>query len=99
MQQDLFNQETKLDKKFREFHEENPHMYDRLVKMTKQLHSKGHRKVGMQMLFEVLRWQSMIRTTGDKYKINNDYASRYARKIMAEHPELVGIFETREIKS
>lgn len=86
-----------LDKRFWEFHKQNPHVYDELVKMTRQLKQRGHRKVGMQMLFEVLRWNSMMRTVSNDYKLNNDFCSRYARIIMEREPDLEGIFETRRI--
>lgn len=53
------------------------------------------------MLTEILRWSYQIQTddpTSD-FKINNNLRSRFARKIMAENPDLDGIFETRELKA
>lgn len=98
-QASLFDRESAADQKFREFDEKNPHVYTQLVKLTKDLRARGHRKIGMQMLFEVIRWRSMLRTEGDPFKMNNNYAGRYARKVMAEYPELDGIFETRTLRS
>lgn len=86
-----------LDDRFQQFHKDNPHVYDKLVSMTRQLKEKGHKKVGMQMLFEVLRWNSMMRTVSHDYKLNNDYCSRYARLIMDQEQDLEGIFELRRI--
>jgi hypothetical protein len=87
------------DKKFQKFDEDNPKVLEELVKMTRELVAQGHNKVGMQMLFEVIRWRTMMRTTDEDYKINNNYASRYARKLMDEYPEFRGMFNLRELKS
>lgn len=82
--------------RFEKFHNKNPHIYKHLLDMTNQLKEKGHDRIGISMLYEVLRWKSMIRTTGEDYKLSNDFRAHYARKIMNEHPELDGIFQLRE---
>ena len=40
-----------------------------------------------------------VQTTGDDFKINNDFTAHYARLLMREHPALEGFFETREIRA
>lgn len=100
-QVDLFNTETEHDRKFREFHEKNPRVYKQLVKLARQAHSRGKRKMSIELLINVVRWYSILNTDdpNSEFKINNNYKSRYARLIMAENPELDGIFNTREIRS
>lgn len=98
-QYDLFTAETDADRRFNEFDSRNPQVYKELVRLARQLHAAGHNKIGIQMLIEVIRWQSMLRTTGDDFKINNNFGSRYARKIMAENSDLDGIFDTRGMRS
>lgn len=95
---DIFEPVT-LEGRFQKFHRQNPEVYQRLLEMARELKDFGHKKIGIQMLFEVLRWETMMQTTGDKYKINNSYASRYARLIMDQEPDLEGIFEVRGLKS
>lgn len=95
----LATNETEADKRFREFDEKNPHVYRQLVKMTRDLKAQGHKKIGMQMLFEVIRWRSMMKTTDGDFKMNNNYAGRYARKVMSENSDLDGMFELRTLKS
>jgi hypothetical protein len=85
--------------KFNNFHAKNPAVYENMVKMARDLRATGHKRIGMQMLIEVIRWQSMIQTTDADFKLNNDYGAYYARRIMAENPALDGIFETRKIRS
>lgn len=88
-----------IEDSFWDFHEDNPHIYDELVRLTRQLVDRGHTRVGIKMLFEVLRWQYALRTSredGD-FKLNNNYHSYYARLIMRENRDLRGVFETRRL--
>lgn len=89
--------ESRIDRAFAEFHRSNPHVYQRLAEMARQLVARGHKRIGIGMLFEVLRWQSAIETTGDEFRLNNNYRSRYARLLMDREPDLAGVFELREL--
>ena len=79
---------------FAQFHRENPHVYRQLVKLCRQAKRSGRDRWSINGVFEVLRWSTMI-TTGDDFKLNNDYRADYARLVMAQEPELNGFFETR----
>jgi hypothetical protein len=85
---------------FRLFHAANPEVYDRLVSLARGLVRKGNRRVGIKMLFEVLRWHHMA-TAGDAdgFKLNNNYHSYYARLIMHREPDLAGVFELRRLNA
>lgn len=87
-----------IQRRFEEFHAANPHVYSALVRMSRQLQERGRTRVGIELLFAQLRWQSLISTTGDEFKLNNSFRSRYARKLIAEHPEFEGLFETRKLR-
>lgn len=84
-----------LKERFDRFHSRNPHVYRAIIKMAQSARAKGMKRIGMQMIFEVLRWNRMMKTQGDEYKLSNDYAAFYSRKAMAEYPELDGLFVTR----
>jgi hypothetical protein len=84
---------------FRVFHLANPHVYRRLVEMAREAKRNGHDKLGIGMLFEVVRWETEFQTTGIDFKLNNNFRSRYARLIMATEPDLATIFHTRELSS
>lgn len=83
------------------FHKANPWVMEALVTLTKDLANRGHQRVGIGMLWEVLRWQWMHSTydpaTPGQWRLNNNYRAWYAREIMRRHPDLDGIFETRTI--
>lgn len=88
-----------LEDDFRQFAEENPHVEQRLVALALDLKRRGYNKGGIGMLFEVLRWQTMMQTSESAaggFKLNNNYRAFYARLIMSKYPELRGFFEVRE---
>lgn len=87
-----------LQEKFEEFHENNPHVYLTLVRLAKEAKAKG-KHPGIKMLFEVARWELYMSTVGDEFKLNNNYHSRYARLMMENESDLVGMFELRVLKA
>lgn len=93
------DKEFTIEEKFKAFHDENPKVYKQLEQMSWQLYNAGQNKIGIGMLFEVLRWRSMLRTTGDEYKLNNNYRSRYVRLLIDNNPEFDSLFERRSLKS
>ncbi len=87
-----------IQQQFARFHASHTEVYDGLLGLTRQAASVGRTRIGIGMLFEVLRWQWIIAGLPDDdevFKLNNNYRSRYARLIMRRNPDLEGIFETR----
>jgi len=89
--------EATIREAFLRFHRENPHVYDELVKLALRARRRGVKRIGIGMLFEVLRWGHAMRTAGDDFRLNNNYRSYYARLLMRNEPELVGAFELRAL--
>lgn len=90
---------TLADIRFQKFHSENPRVYVELVQLTRQAYERGRKRIGIRMLFEVVRWNRFLQTNDHEFKLNNNYHSRYARLIMHNHPEFEGMFELRELKA
>lgn len=88
-----------IDEAFTNFHNANPWVYTALVQLARDLIRRGHRRIGIGMLFEVLRWQWSLGTAdpASDYKLNNNYRSRYARLIMTQEADLMDVFETRTL--
>lgn len=81
------------------FHLEHPEVYNTLRDLTWQLVERGYRHLGIKMLWETLRYQTMLgaQVPGeDVVRLNNNHTSLYARLIMEREPGLEGIFETRD---
>jgi|TARA_R110000824_G_scaffold132891_1_gene295429 hypothetical protein len=89
------DQRQSIDVRFIQFHLSNPHVYDKLKELSIFAKRGGARKIGIALLFERLRWWSMFETTGDIFKLCNDYRALYARMLMKNVPELQGFFVTR----
>jgi hypothetical protein len=88
-----------LQARFEEFHRDNPHVYAELVKLARRARGRGVERLGIKMLWEVLRWQLQIETYHpgqNEFRLNNNFHSLYARLLMEENPELRDLFETRE---
>lgn len=88
---------TTIGDRFESFHRLNPWVYQALEELTRDEFARGNRRIGIAMLFEVLRWHYGRRTVGDAFRLNNDYRSRYARLLMQNHPEWDQVFATRAL--
>jgi hypothetical protein len=87
----------RLEREFRQFHEANPQIFDRLVELARKAKFWGRRHYGIAALWEVMRWDffSKVNSPIDEFKLNNNHRAYYARLIMATCPDLDGFFHTR----
>lgn len=89
-----------LDERFERFHADHPEVYDELVSLARTAKSNGRDRWSMKGLFELVRWNRQFETDPDEpFKLNNSYASRYARLVMDREADLAGFFETRTLRS
>lgn len=86
-----------LDRKFKEYHSENPEIYHELVELCRRAKRAGRTRLGIKMLFEIIRWNRTLLTTDD-FRLNNNFHSRYARLLMRQEPDLAGMFNLRALK-
>jgi hypothetical protein len=87
-----------LKDKWWAWHKENPEFYKLFKKFTFQAISKGHRRLSAWLIVNRIRWETMIVTTGNEYKISNDFIALYARLFMHEYPDYKGFFRTKPMK-
>ena len=87
-----------LEEKFDVYDKENPHIYLLFVKFTKEAKGSGRCSYSSNAIFERIRWFVDVETSGDTFKINNNYRPYYARKMMQDYPEFSGFFRTRELQ-
>jgi hypothetical protein len=88
-----------LLERFEAFDQEHPEIHRMFVQIALDLLRSGHRRYSADGICHVIRWHRA--TSGADaagFKINNVFTRCYARKAMLEHPELIGFFETRQIK-
>ena len=90
-----------LDAEFVQFLRDNPTIYPQFRMLAVKLKARGIERWGAKAIWEVLRYELALKavTTGEKYALNNNYTSRFARKLMNEEPEdFAGFFEIRSLK-
>ena len=89
-----------IQEAFERFHNEHPEVETYLIALAYEVQRKGYRRYGIGALWERLRWHFQIEVgLGEDFKLNNNFRSRYARKIMQERPDLDGFFEIRELRA
>ena len=96
-----FTGETTPADRFQTFHERNPQVFSALESMTQEMYQRGRKRIGINMLLEVLRWNYYMKTDdpNSDFKINNNYAPYYARLLIEKHPEWCDLFQLREMRS
>ena len=92
------NQSYTIGERFETFHTANPWIADELEKLADIEYRHGDGRIGIKYLIEVLRWNYRRATTGQPFKISNDFTSRYARLLVDRRPEFDTLFETRELR-
>jgi hypothetical protein len=90
-----------IQERFEQFHEDNPQVYVELCRLARLVKARGHERIAIDYLFGYIRWQMLMRTTdrSSLFKLNDHYRSRYARLIMAQEPDLDGLFELRKLRA
>lgn len=89
-------------KRFLEFHEANPRVYQTLRELAFEWKNAGNKKIGIAMLFEVMRWTEGLRPENkdpDGFSLNNNHRAHYARMLMTNEPELRDMFEVRVLRT
>ena len=87
-----------IERKFYEYHKDNPKVYDLFVGFAKEVKAANRDTYSANSIFERIRWHVDIETVGEVFKLNNNYRAYYARKMMNEYPEFKTFFRLRELQ-
>ncbi len=87
-----------LKEKFAEWDEDNPEVYELFCRFTFEAIERGHKRLSAWMIANRIRWETSVVTTGNDYKISNDFIAFYARKFMEQNPQYDGFFKTKAMK-
>lgn len=89
-----------IQDRFEAFHRQNPAVYETLRRLITQWRMAGHSRCSISMLFEVMRWEMGVTTQGDDpFQLNNDFRSRYVRRLILDDPSLRDFFERRRLRT
>ena len=87
-----------LKQRWWHWHNENPHVYDLFEQFTFEAINKGHKKLSAWLIINRVRWETDVVTTGNEFKISNDYIAFYSRLFMSKHPQYEGFFRVNTMK-
>lgn len=97
MEQSNFDFDTDLQKKWKQFHQDNPEVWRLFVRFTFDAINAGYNHYSVASVIERIRWHTAIDTKGDTFKINNNWKAYYARYFHEQFPKHDGFFRTREL--
>ena len=90
-----YEPDATIQERFLAFHEANPAVLSSLESLTRQFLASGRQRLAIGALFERLRWEHDLRTTGDPFRLNNSFRSRYVRLMVDRNPDWADVFATR----
>jgi gentisate 1,2-dioxygenase len=89
---------------FEKFDQDNPHIWEEFKRLAQEYIGANNFKLSSKDIISVIRWHTDLKTASDKkqagkFRINDVFTSRYARKFIEQFPQHKDRFETRSIRS
>lgn len=84
---------------FQEFDRANPDVWRLFIRFAQELIAAGHMVLSASLITERIRWETMVQTSTEDFKINNNFRAFYARKFMRTYPAHGDIFRTRKAEA
>jgi hypothetical protein len=78
----------------REWIDANPEAFAMFERFALELAAKG-RRFGIALVTERVRWEVAFNYDKTDWKINNSHRAYIARELIARHPKLADLIETR----
>jgi hypothetical protein len=86
----------KLLEKFKQFHSDNPQIYEAFKRFSFEIKGSGRTKYSHWAVANRVRWHFDTQIAGDyEFKISNNYITVLARMLIWNHPEFEGFFSLR----
>ena len=93
-----YSPDLTIQQRYEQWRDANPWVLPTVEHLIAAWLAAGHRRASLKQVWEVVRYQ-YGRTTGDRFKANNNWTSRVARDVLARHPEWTEAIETRELRA
>jgi hypothetical protein len=84
-------------KEWWKWHCENPEVWQYFERFSLEAIHKGRKKISHWLIINRIRWEVNIVTTGDDFKISNDYIAFYARLWIARYPQYSDLFTIKKM--
>ena len=87
-----------IQARFETFHAKNPQVLERLVERARFLKRRGRQRIAVAEIWEWLRYEaSKDVESGERFRVSNDFRSRYSRLLLHDYPEFEGFLMIREL--
>jgi hypothetical protein len=90
--------ESEMDARFWAYDRDNPQVYAEFRRIARELLGRGVTHYGAKAIMEIVRYRTVI-SGNDGFKCNNNFTSRFARKLASEDERFADFFEFRELRS
>jgi hypothetical protein len=80
-----------------DYHRENPMVWEYFQKFSFEAIAKGRSRISHWLIINRIRWEVYIVTTGEEFKISNNYIAFYARLWQQTFPKHKDLFHTKSM--
>lgn len=94
----LSNDDARLQVAFERYHALNPGVYQMVDRYARRLITRGLKNASMVMIFEAIRFESLL-DTGKPFKLPNNLRPYYARLWMKNNPQPWRFFKIGLLRS
>jgi len=95
-----FTRAAGIQSRFDDFDRAHPEVFRLFRFFAHMLKQKGKERFSADAILHRIRWEFAVNMECDGgFKVNNDFSSRYARKLISEDPAFDGFFELRRLKA
>jgi hypothetical protein len=84
--------------RFAAYHAAHPTVFDEFERRSFKMRNAGRTRYSQWTIIQAIRWHHDLESA-EPFKINNDFIALYARLMIHEHPEFLGFFELRLMKT
>lgn len=88
---------NRIHREFQSWASANPKAVALFFRFADEAWEHGRRTIGAKLIVERIRWETAVITSGDDYKINNNYTAYLARMYVQSKPERDTLFRFREV--
>ena len=82
---------------FDQWHKENPSIWKHFERFAMEAVYKKRTKISHWLIINRIRWEVYIVTTGEDFKISNDYIAFYARLWREKYPMHKDLFNVKRM--
>ncbi len=88
-----------IQEKFEQFDKLHPEVWALFIRFAEQLLRTGRTRYSSDAILHRIRWEYDVNKEGDEvFKINNNFSSRYARKLACLDDRFKNFFQQRKLQ-